>query len=456
MTSLINSNSRKNIINNKAITHNKIPKSLVISSISAFNSIDVLSKSKNEEHRRYKKNHISKDYEPILNSPISKLNDKVKKFFNQQISKQELYTVLIKNNIDPDNKKVTNILNSTDLETNKTQRSIVQKLLLTKDEKTSRYENIDQRLNSQRPVNQTLTTYEINPLQKDNSYCMRNIEKSSQKGAPLTCTNANSTQKKKFDLDKTQLNSSFSFNYKNDKHLKDRSLSTVNYNNKQLFVRSNNRDSVSLNKNMTHRDIKINFIRHSNIFPEKQNCSEILENNKHQQLRNNSLAQKYSGSIMNNYSTHKNFYSHGKQEIFKSPSGKGSKCYKNAMSEVNSNVTLKACKDIAPTQIKIVGLVGKLKVNNNNANQNTSTMSHILTWTSKKNKTNSSFLSNASKNTADSFNKTNNNGNYFYNSSKIPKKTTNNRQLNLNSSFQSFSKLKSNSICGNINIISKL
>ena len=341
------------------------------------------------------------------------------------------------------------------METNKNQKSTIKKLLLAKDDKTSKYDDLDNKLQTVKPVKQTLTSNEVDPNVIDISYC---VPGSSTKNS-MSASHSNLIKKRKFDLENTQLNSSLSFYpNKETKIEKGRDIFTSDSNlNKELFVKSSGNRDVSLNSSLTHKDLKINFMRASNVFPPKSDIKKNSEFNKENNSKSNSLAKKFSGSIIHNYSTHKNLYSSGKQEIFTVPVGKGGKSYKNAVSELNTSAVIKKPNNATSTQIKIVGLVGRSKVNNENADQSKSTIGKLIEWVPKNKKNLSvdkklnSELSFASQNTADSFNK-NSKVNSNVNSTKLPVKTlkTSSSNINLSDSAQSFNKFKSQSISGNI------
>jgi hypothetical protein len=324
------------------------PNNLNLASITSFdNSIN-----SGNQHRRYKKEHVSKDYKAICMSPISKLSDRVGKLFTDTVSKDDFYRILLKNDIDPDSKSVSKILSNLEMETNKSHKDIVSQLLRAKGTKSCINLEADT-TKFKSPIKQTMTSFEANNL----------------KGGDIQMT---ITSKRKFD--NTQFNTSTQIFAKQDSKIQLKKNNT-----EQTLIKSPRTRDLSLNSSLTHKSKKIGFMTQSSIFsgPSKDEINSINEN----------LANKYAGSILHNFSSKRTFEAQRKSDsslnIDNIKSRSGMK-YKNQVSDMNAVAKLKK-PDSANTQIKIVGLIGKSKVNTE-ADQSKSTIGNLMEWKIKKTK----------------------------------------------------------------------
>lgn len=320
------------------------PKSTKLSNSMRY-SINYNEKS---DHRRYKKEHVSKDYKAICYSPISKLSDRVGKYFNDSCSKEDFYRTLLKNNIDPDSKQVMKILTDLEMETNKSHKQTITQLLKSRDEKATI--DCESKMICS-PMKQTMTSFEI----KSPSQAQGDIQ-------------LNASKKRRYENSQT-MNSEKLFSPPTKSIAK---MATIDLQDK-LMVKSPKGRDLSFNSELNHRSKKIGFMTISNIFSPKSKKDDSDELN--------SLAKKYSGSILHNFSSKKDFENKNRTlEVESKPRSKSGYKYKNQVSDMNV-AALRAKPDPSSSQIKIVGLYGKAKVSTNADQKNSSI---VLDWKVKK------------------------------------------------------------------------
>ncbi len=259
-------------------------------------------------NRKYKKTYPEQP-KPICTSPISKLSDRVGKFFDGKVDQEDFYRTLLKNNIDPESKQVKKILKDLELEDNKTHTKVVSTFLKAKDLTDDTIGKLEDKITA-KPMRQSVTSF----------------DKENQR---RTSIDSNLNKKKRFGVN--QFDNSDIFSNKGNKLSRDNSVMSTN----------------------SARSKKVEFMSNSNVF-----ATPACPTQKDIKV----LASKYSGTIMANFST-KSSLGHGKHDNVRVDSkSKAGMKYKNVLSE--SNIAQNSFKkDPNSVNIRIVGLNGKSNLN---------------------------------------------------------------------------------------------
>lgn len=263
-------------------------------------------------NRRYRKpGNDSKTPSTLCNSPISKLSDKIGKFFNDQASEEDFYKALLKNNIDPESKQVQKILSSLDLVSNKSHYKAISSLLKVKDTKLRQEEELENKI-VKSPMVQTMTSFQDSSYKDD-----LGIQTSKKKRIDTVSTNAN----------------------------------TANVFESRGRVSDDAKTGTLKEKVLSpeHKNKKIEFMTESSIFKKPSTEEDV------------SSANKFSGSILQNFSSKKTFSHKNKLEVpISNNPAKAATQYKNVVSEENLTANIKKPKP-EDTQVKIIGLYGYAK-----------------------------------------------------------------------------------------------
>lgn len=285
------------------------------------------------EHRRFKKGSTQENSDKtICMSPISKLSDKVGKFLSDDISSEDFYRALLKNNIDPESKQVKKIMSELEMESNKSHNKAMSSLLRVKDIHPKEEEDLESKV-IKSPMKQTMTSFQDSSFKAD-----------------LEITYS---KKKKLETAQKPINIFEQENRKKDQISNSFALSS---------------DASSQSVSTLHQK-KIDFMSQSSVFkkqPPEPLAQEKLEN-------------KYYNSVLQNFSSKSTFSHKTRIDAITSPRARSGIKNKNVVSEENiAAVAHKPLKEDA--QIKIVGMYGKAKNQNtiNDVNQNRSSYSEIF------------------------------------------------------------------------------
>lgn len=348
--------------------------------------------AENTKFRRYKRDKISNldldKYRSYSESKIAKLNDGVNKYIADNITIDDFYKTLLKNDIDPESKQVSRIIS--EIEKSGTSGNNAVGKLVKIQEISKEPDKLENKIVA-KPTLQTKTSYEISNLSSLKSKNNKSFSKFKENevqdkvsiDSKIEDNFGSGNQRKKYDK-------VFGKHHNESENMIAHPIGLKQI--KSIKVESFNPNNTETEKNENedyHKNKKINFFSSSQAFSvdkEPQNLE--------------ALASKKYGSIMQNYTSKDqlSFYNH---------KNKKNKEDTNILTNIENKVRPKKDKNItsdenlfalpkekqkelisSPEKIKIVGLVGKAKtsMNNSEADQTKSSFDELIGWKVQKTK----------------------------------------------------------------------
>lgn len=271
-------------------------------------------------HRRYKKGFSSVNEElqkekMACQSPISKLSEKIGKYMLDDVSSEDFYRVLLKNNIDPESKQVKKIIKELDIDTSNSHSKAISSLLKVKDCPATEEDELERKA-LRSPMKQTMTSFQDSSFKAD-----------------LEIT---SSKKRKVETPARPSN-----------------IFHTNDEGKILKASKDNKESSSNSVCPTSRSRKIEFMSESSIFK------------KTPEIDPEKLEKKFYTSILQNFSSKQTFSHRSKmEEVTSFHSARSGLKNKNQVSEENLAAVIQKPKK-EDAGVKIIGMYGKAR------NQNT-------------------------------------------------------------------------------------
>lgn len=268
-------------------------------------------------HRRYKKGFSSINEEAqkekmACQSPISKLSEKIGKYMLDDVSSEDFYRVLLKNNIDPESKQVKKIIKELDIDTSNSHHKAISSLLKVKDCPATEEEELERKA-LRSPLKQTMTSFQDSSFKAD-------LEITSSKKRKVEATARPSN------------------------------IFPTGDDTAKISKQINNKTNTSSNSLCpTSRSRKIEFMSESNIFK------------KTPEVDPEKIEKKFYTSILQNYSSKQTFSHSSKIDVVpKIHSARSGLKNKNQVSEENlAAITQKPKKEDAG--VKIIGMYGKAR-----------------------------------------------------------------------------------------------
>ena len=342
--------------------------------------------TKFRRYRRDKTANLDLDkYRSYSESKISKLNDGVSKYISDDITIDDFYKTLLKNNIDPESKQVSRII--TELEKGGSSgNQVVGKFVKIKDI-SCEPDKLEKKVNP-KPILQTKTSYELAPLPSS-----RNESKNFSKLSKSTSKkdgNTNFDSMSKIEDNLAMGNKKRKYDKTFGKHHNE-SENVISHPVGLKQIRSIKVESVKKGNEDEdyHKNKKINFMTNSQAFAVDKVPLD-MEN----------LAAKKYGSIMQNYTSkdqltfynHKNKKNKEETNIFYNLENKpNTKRDKNTTSNENLfavSSSKEKQREILKSPEKIMGLHGKARsiLNDSDVNQTKSSFNELIGWKVQKTK----------------------------------------------------------------------